>query len=46
MPMSTGLPDEGHQEGELTYTDIRQYPSVSRDLALLVDKSVKFEQMR
>ena len=29
----------------LTYTDISKYPSVSRDLALLVDKSVQFEQI-
>ena len=29
----------------LTYTDISKYPSVSRDLALLVDKSVEFEQI-
>ena len=29
----------------LTYTDISKYPSVSRDLALLVDKNVEFEQI-
>ena len=29
----------------LTYTDISKYPSVSRDLALLVDKNVEFAQI-
>lgn len=29
----------------LTYTDICKYPSVSRDLALLVDKNVEFAQI-
>ena len=29
----------------LTYTDISKYPSVSRDLALLVDKNVEFSQI-
>ncbi len=29
----------------VTYQEISKYPSVSRDLALLVDKSVKFEEI-
>ena len=29
----------------LTYTDISKYPSVSCDLALLVDKNVEFAQI-
>lgn len=29
----------------LTYSEISKYPAVSRDLALLIDKSVEFEQI-
>ena len=29
----------------LTYTEISKYPSVSRDLALMVDKSVEFAEI-
>lgn len=30
---------------KVTYTEISKFPSVSRDLALLLDKNVKFEQI-
>ena len=33
------------KKNELLYHDISKFPSVSRDLALLIDKSVEFEQI-
>ena len=33
------------KKNEVLYTEISKYPAVSRDLALLVDKSVEFAQI-
>lgn len=33
------------RKGEVSFTEISKYPTVSRDLALLVDKSVEFAQI-
>ena len=33
------------KKNEVLYHDISKFPSVSRDLALLIDKSVEFEQI-
>ena len=34
------------KESAVTYSELPKYPWVRRDLALLLDKSVKFEQIR